>query len=65
MSGFEKGFLIFSDNSGVPNLSDASLDFLTAGSLYKPHFSVMIFGNIDKPKNVFVFFNNKITSINF
>jgi hypothetical protein len=25
-----------------------------------PHFSVMIFGIIDKPKNVFVFFHNKI-----
>ena len=31
----------------------------------QPHFSVMVFGNIDKPKNVFVFFHNKITSTNF
>ena len=31
----------------------------------KPHFSVMIFGNIYKQENVFVFFHYKITSINF
>ena len=30
-----------------------------------PHFSVMMFGIINKPENIFVSFHNKIASINF
>ena len=37
-------------------------DMLMGLLTYKPHCSVMIFGNINKPIFFFVFFHNKITS---
>ena len=51
-------------------LEDSELDVLLqkihkTNGRPEPHISVMIFGNIYKPENVFGFFHNKITSVNF
>ena len=47
------------------NNTQAKGVLISEGDIIKPHFLVMIFGIIDKPKNIFVFFHNKNTSINF